>query len=131
MNNFFLVFIAILLIISGTLFFFYNRDILSQEEGVLFEDCVPVNLQVKDVSSTSFSVEWQTSNKCLGLVKYGDSIDSINYMAINEENEISSTKHNIEIENLKPSSVYYFIISSEGIEYGLEGAPVVVNTRSF
>ena len=131
MNNFFLVFIAVLLIVSGTLLFFYNRDILSEEESLLLEDCVPMNLKVKDVSSTSFSVEWQTSNKCLGLVKYGDSIDAINYIGINEENYIAKTEHLIEVENLKPSSVYYFVVSSESTEYGLEGAPIVVNTRAF
>ncbi len=131
MNNIFLVFIAILLIVSGTLLFFYNRDILNEQGDVLFEDCVPVNLQIQNISSTSFSVQWHTSNKCLGLVKYGDSIDSINYIAINEDNEIAAKKHSIEIKNLKPSSVYYFVISSEGVEYGLEGAPIVVNTQAF
>jgi hypothetical protein len=131
MNNFFLVFIAILLVLSGSLLFFYNRDILSKGSGELIGGCVPVNLQVQNVTKNTFSVEWETMDKCLGFVKYGDSIDSIDYLAIDEENNFAMDKHSIDVKNLKPSSIYYFVVSSGGVEYGVKGAPVVVNTNAF
>ncbi len=131
MNNFFLVFISILLVLSGTLLFFYNRDILRKGTGELFDDCVPINLQVRDISSTNFRVEWGTSEECLGFVKYGDSIDSVIHLSFNEEMKLATKRHSILVEDLRPSSVYYFVVVSDGTEYGFEGAPVVVNTRAF
>ncbi len=131
MNNFFLVIIAVLVLLSSTLFLFYYRDILNEQDGALHGSCVPINLQVQDVSSNSFVVEWQTRDKCLGFVRYGNAIDSINYIAINESNEVATKKHSISVENLKPSNVYYLVVSSDGVEYGLEGAPIVVNTQAF
>lgn len=131
MNNIFLIFIAILLVISGTLYFFYNRDVLGEKTENLFDACVPVNLRVEDVSANSFIVKWQTSEKCLGLVRYGDSIDSINYIAIGGSDNIATNNHKVQINNLSSSSVYYFIVSSDGVDYGIEGAPVIVNTEAF
>ncbi len=131
MNNFFLVFIAVLVVLSASLFFFYNRDILSEKQESSLRGCAPFNLQVQNVTATSFSVEWETTDKCLGLIKYGDGVDTLNYLAINEENNIALNKHLIELRNLKPSNIYYFVISSEGVEYGVEGAPIVVNTKAF
>lgn len=131
MNNIFLTAIAVLLVLSGVLYFFYNRDVLSNRDVGVFEGCVPINLQIQEVSSDSFTVEWGTSEKCLGLVKYGDSIDSIEYFAINEEKRVATKEHFVTVKNLKPSSIYYVVVFSEGVEYGLDGAPIIVNTKAF
>ena len=131
MNNVFLTVIAVLLVLSGVLYFFYSRDVLSNRDEGVFENCVPINLQIQNVSSDSFTVEWSTSEKCLGLVKYGDSIDSIEYFAINEEERVATKEHFVTVRNLNPSSVYYVVVFSEGVEYGLEGTPVIVNTKAF
>ena len=131
MNNFFLVLIAVLLILSGTLLFFYNRDILSKGEEDLFDGCLPINLQVQNVSANSFSVEWETLEKCLGFVKYGESIDSIDFIALDDEDNLSVKKHKVKVNELNSSSIYYFVIFSDGVEYGVEGTPIVVNTKAF
>jgi len=131
MSNILLSIISVLLVISGTLFFFYYRDILDEQDGVLHASCVPLNLQIRDISSNSFVVEWQTADECLGFVRYGDTIDSINYLAINGNSNVATKKHSIFVENLKPSKVYYLVVSSDGVKYGLEGAPIVINTQAF
>ena len=112
--------------------FFYIRDVVrdTEEESVL-GDCVPVNLQIKDILSTNFSVSWETSNECIGLVKYGDSVDSMDYLAVDESNNVAKTKHLIQLKDLKPSSIYYLVVFSEGVEYGIEGTPAIVNTKAF
>lgn len=131
MNNVFLVIIAVLLVISGTLLFFYNRDVLGVKDEVFFDDCSPINLRITDVTSTSFRTEWATSEDCLGLVKYGESIDSIDYIARDEEKNIMGKNHSVKINNLKPAGVYYVVVVSEGTEYGIDSAPIVVNTKSY
>ena len=77
MHNFILSILAILLTISGVLFFFYYRDVLNVESEVVEYGCKPINLQIQDITSSSFRVKWETIDECLGLVKYGESIDSI------------------------------------------------------
>ncbi len=131
MNNFFLVIIAVLMILSGTLLFFYNRDVLQEKGGEEGNNCTPINLQINEVSSTGAIVEWETSYECLGLVKYGDSVDSMDYIAIDETNNFARKEHSVSIKNLKPASIYYLVVFSNGVEYGLEGTPVVFNTKAF
>jgi hypothetical protein len=131
MNNFFIILIVLLLILSGSLFFFYTRDILNEDEGEFLGSCVPINLQIKDVLATSAWVEWETSEDCLGIVKYGDSVDSMDYIAVDRENNVAKKKHSIKLEKLKPSSIYYVVVFSEDTEYGIEGTPIIVNTKAF
>ncbi len=131
MNNFFVVLIAILLVLSGTFYFFYNRDVLGLKDEADFDSCTPFNLQITDVKATSFLVSWETADECLGLVKYGDSVDAVEFIAVDEEKNFATDSHEVKVKNLRPSSVYYVVVSSGGVEYGIDGTPVVVNTRAF
>ncbi len=131
MNRFFLVAIFSLLILSSFLLFLYRRDVLLENDEVFVDECTPVNLQIKDVLSTSFIVEWETAEECLGVVKYGESVDSVNLLAIDNENNFARKTHSIRVENLKSSSIYYIVVFSDGVEYGVEGTPVIVNTKAF
>ena len=131
MNNVFLVIIAVLLILSGTLLFFYNRDVLQEKGDESKNNCIPLNLQIRDITRTGAVVEWETAFECLGLVKYGDSVDAMDYIAIDEDNNFARKNHSIMVKNLKPASIYYLVVFSNGVEYGLEGSPVVINTKAF
>ena len=132
MNNFFVVVVAVLVVLSGTLLFFYRRDVLDTEgSNGDISGCVPFDLQVQDVSALGFVVEWETEENCLGFVKYGDSVDAINLIAFDENGDIAVKKHAIKISDLKASSIYYVMVISEGTEYGLEGTPIIVSTKAF
>jgi hypothetical protein len=129
MNRFILSVIAILLLIFLTLASFYYRDILS-EEPVLTYTCEPLNLTVLDITATGFTLQWETVDECLGLVKYGNSIDSMNFMALNESRNVSKN-HFVKLKNLQPSSTYYLVIFSGDTNYGAEGSPITVTTTPF
>lgn len=129
MNRFILTVIAILLIVFLTLVFFYYRDIL-KEESVLTYTCEPLNLTILDVTATGFTIQWETVDECLGLVKYGNSVDSMNFMALNESKNVSRN-HSVTLKNLQPASAYYLVIFSNDTHYGAEGSPIIVTTISF
>ncbi len=134
MNNFFFVVIVILLLVSGSFLFFFNRDVLNNQDvkgESTIGSCVPVNLEIKDIEASSFVVEWETAVDCLSLVKYGDSIDRMNYIAIDEENNLAKSSHSIRVRGAKPASIYYIGVFSGGVGYGLEGTPIVVHTKAF
>ena len=134
MNNFFLVLIVILLVVSGSFTFFYTRDVLNTQDvkgESTVNSCVPLNLQIKEIQASSFVVEWETTVDCLSLVKYGDSIDRMNYISIDEDNDLAKSSHSIKVRDLNPASIYYIGVFSGGVGYGLEGAPIVVYTKPF
>ncbi len=132
MNNFFIVVVIVLVVLSGTLLFFYKRDVLNTESSNGdIGGCAPFSLQVKNVSARGFVVEWETMDDCLGFVKYGDSIDSINLIAFDENGDIAVKEHSVKLTDLKASSIYYVMIISEGTEYGVEGTPIIVSTKAF
>jgi hypothetical protein len=131
MNRFFSVFVLILLILSSVFLLFFFRDAILKGQDLEVDDCVPINLQVQDSSRNSMTISWETKEKCLGLVRYGDSPETIDYMAVGDSETFAKTKHSVEINSLMPSTVYYFVISSGGVEYGNEGSPMVLNTRAY
>ena len=129
MNRFILSLIAVLLVVLGTLYFFYYRDVLS-DEPILSYTCEPLNFTVLDVTATSFVIEWDTVDECLGLVKYGTSVDAIGLIALNESKNVSKS-HRVKLENLQPASTYYVVIFSGDSDYGSEGSPITITTTSF
>jgi hypothetical protein len=131
MNNFFVVLITTLLVLSGFLLFFYIRDVLNADQDGLVGDCVPLNLNIANVTATGIVVEWETSKDCLGMVRYGDSVDAMNMVAVNREKSLAAKKHAVEVGSLNPSSIYYVVVFSDGVEYGIEGVPAVVHTKAF
>ncbi len=134
MNNFLLVLVITLSVLSGSFLFFYTRDVINDPDvkgESIVASCVPMNLEIKDVQASSFVVEWETSVDCLGMVKYGDSVDRMNYIAIDEGNELAKSSHFIKVGDVKPASIYYVGVFSGGVGYGLEGTPIVVQTKAF
>lgn len=132
MNNFILSIIGVLLVIFALLFSFYYRDIiissLSHAGGYV---CEPLDLTISDLGTTSFTVSWKTAKNCLGSVKYGASIDDLNMIEVGERRHISRMEHVVTIEDLRPGSVYYFVIYSDGTNYGIEGSPIILSTSAF
>ena len=134
MNKFFFVITLILLVISGTFLFFFTRDVLNTQDvkgESTVGSCVPVNLEIKEILASSFVVQWETAVDCLSLVKYGDSVDRMNYIAIDEGNDLAKSSHSIKVRDLNPASIYYVGVFSGGVGYGLEGTPIFVNTKPF
>ena len=126
-----LTIVGILLILTVFLSLFYYRDVLGVEDSVGQYSCEPLDVEIVDVEATSLRVKWHTSQECLGLVKYGSNMETINFMALDEEGHKSKREHLVKIDNLKPSMTYYLVIHSDGKDYGAQSGPVVVSTDSF
>jgi|GEM_PF-600028 len=129
--NFILGLVGVLLIFTVFLSLFYYRDVLGVEDSTAGYLCEPLDVRLTDVDTTSFRVQWSTSAECLGLVKYGTSIDTINFMALDEGGHKSKQNHSVKIDDLQPGKTYYLVIHSDGKDYGSQGSPMVVSTDSF
>lgn len=130
MNKVFFSVGIILFLLLSTLTFFYYRDVVNGN-GVTNNDCLPRNLEFKDITSSSAKVVWQTSKKCAGFVKYGENIDYMSMIALDTRGSLSSEDHSIDLSDLKPGTSYYLYIFSDEKDYGFDGSPLLLRTLSY
>lgn len=77
---------------------------------------IPQDVQITNVTDTSFTVSYQTSDKVVGVLSYGT--DTNVEQTAQDDKDIASktisdyTNHHISVKNLKPQTKYYFSITS-------------------
>lgn len=92
----------------------------------------PKLLRVTNIDNASVAVSWFTNEKTTGLVSYGEtsSLDEIK-QDIREEQSATQGKyfsHYVVINNLKPSTKYFFSLQSNGKTYDNAGKAYEVVT---
>jgi hypothetical protein len=84
-----------------------------------------------NITSTSFTVTWITTESQQAEVHYGASPNNLNLSAYDERgNSISSKTHQITIVNLTPDTTYYYEVVSGGSTYRNDIEPYSVKTGS-
>lgn len=126
----FLVFIISLTVTTIFLYFFY-RDVILANSNSIVKSCSPSSVEIQDLGKTSFEVKWKTGNECVGYVKYGESIDSLDYTVTDQDETEKKNDHAIKIEDLDPGTSYYLVFYSDGKSYGYEGSPMLVTTKAY
>lgn len=81
----------------------------------------PKNIQITNLTDTSFTVTYQTDDPVLGSVGYGTN-ESLGNVGLDDRDQITNKAaehriHHITIRNLTPGSKYVFEISSGGTVY--------------
>lgn len=79
------------------------------------------NLQIKSLSPTSITINWETDKEVVGFVQYGTTPQNLERKA---PETTAVLKHEVSIENLKPQSTYYY-------KLGLDGKIVSKNPYQF
>lgn len=92
------------------------------KSGVLFitrasPDNTPKNVRITNVSDSSFSISYTTSKQVSGAVSFGTLPGNLTDTALDDRDQQggnvgSYNLHHISLKNLKPSTVYYFSITS-------------------
>lgn len=85
----------------------------------------PEQVRITNISDKSFAVSWITQTPTVGFVAYGTS-ESLGNTKKNKGTATST--HHVTIENLKPSTGYYFKVASEGKLYGEGSKPYQATT---
>lgn len=94
------------------------------------ENCIPYNVNILKESTSKVTIKWETSAKCIGLVKYGLSIKEFPYQVISQSSQ-KSNEHQVSIDKIQPGYNYYYIIVSDNQEYGIDGLPLTFSTVTF
>jgi hypothetical protein len=126
-----IVLLLLALLGFGAYYFIFNKDVsVSSNEMEGLEAIRPRNMQIKEVRSDSFIVEWQTNTEVVGYVKYGDTSTALPLMAQDVEGTEPRKKHRVIVDGLTPGRKYYFWVMSNDIAFGKENRALEVLTLS-
>lgn len=116
-----LIVTSILLLILFSIGVYNYRDRLfkSNESG---KDCTPYNMLV-DKEVGRFVISWETVSQCSGIVKFGSSVEALNYW-LNAERV--NGKNSVVLDRDVYKNVRYFIIISNGEAYGMKGKAIAI-----
>lgn len=89
----------------------------------------PQNVQISNITDSSFSVSWTTQDKSNGSIIWGKSKTSLNQTTA-EETKSQGYTHFATIRNLEPQTIYYFKIISNTSTYDNNGTPWEIQTGS-
>lgn len=93
----------------------------------------PVNVQITNVSDTSFTVAYVTDDKVIGTINYSTNPEDLNNIALDERDQLSQEvneyqAHSITANNLEPNTSYYFTITSGDEKFDNNGEPYFAKT---
>ncbi len=81
----------------------------------------PQDVRITNITDSSFTVSYSTKEKVLGSLNYGEN-EALNKKVLDDKDQQSGNLtpkiiHNITVRNLKPSTKYYFSITSGNETY--------------
>lgn len=105
--------------------------------GVIFQGRAapseePRNIRITNVSANSFTVSYITDDKTAGSLSYGTTT-ALGTAVLDDRDKTTKALspyhiHYITVNNVKPSTKYYFDIISGGTQYRKDGKPFEVTT---
>lgn len=92
----------------------------------------PKNINITNISQTSFTVSWLTDEKVIGSINFGETKE-LGQTALDERDQLSKdlqvyNMHSVTIQNLSPSTNYYFSITSGADAFLNNGEVFAVKT---
>ena len=117
--------LVITVILSGNTFVFVSKATLGSE---------PKNIQVSNLSDTSFTISYTTDTNVVGTISYGvDPATPGIALDVRDEQTGHSLEHQVHfitIKNLQPSTKYYYVIDSGSQKAENNGSPYEITTTA-
>ncbi len=118
-----LIALGVTLVLSGNTLIFVSKATVGSE---------PKNIQISNLSDTSFTISYITDATALGSIAYG-SDPSIFTIALDDRDQQASGSanhqiHFITVKNLTPATKYYYVINSGSQKAENNGAPFEITT---
>lgn len=78
----------------------------------------PENIQITNISDSSFTVIYSTDDPVIGTVTYGETSEKLDKLNLDDRDQLSQKTnaykaHSITVNNLSPNTNYYFTITSD------------------
>jgi len=118
-----LVALGITLLLSGNAFIFISRATIGSD---------PKNIQISNLSDTSFTISYTTDAESVGTISYGIDQTTPNIALDDRAQQASGSAeyqvHFITIKNLTPATKYYYVIDSGSQKITNNGSPFEITT---
>lgn len=93
----------------------------------------PKNIQITNVSDTSFTAIYTTDNSVIGTITMGTNPNALDEIILDDRDQLSQVinkyqTHTISANNLKPNTKYYFLITSGSNTILNNGSPFEITT---
>src|ERR1035437_4722034 len=116
----------------GVTTFLVNQGVLFKSNASLTDQ--PQNVRITNVTDNSFTVSYETENKIMGSLNYGED-QKLGQPALDDRDQqtgnlTSYNIHNVTVRNLSPQKKYFFSITSGQETYVNNGQPFEVTTGS-
>jgi len=104
----------------------------ASKDSITIEGCTPYNVNIgKTDQENSVKISWKSKEDCSGYLLYGKEMRGLDMVGVDLQNEVQSKEHEIVLNSLVSSKMYYFTIISNGISYGKEGLPLQFSITSL
>lgn len=115
--------LGITLLLSGNAFIFVSRATVGSD---------PKNVQISNLSDTSFTVSFTTDVPTVSTISYGTDPSTPNIALDDRDQQASGSAeyqvHFITIKNLAPATKYYYVIDSGNQKLENNGSPFEITT---
>ena len=95
---------------------------------------IPRNVQISNITDTTFTVSYITDDKVLGTVHYGTDQILTNVSLDDRDQQLGKTTphwvHYVTVKALAPSTTYHFVITSADTNFPKDAAPYTITTAS-
>lgn len=93
----------------------------------------PENVEITNISGSSFTVSYSTDKEVIGIISFGEDPKALERVALDDRDELSQavkkySAHLITAKNLNPNTTYYFSITSADKKYLDNGSPYSLET---
>ena len=104
----------------------------ASKDSITIEGCTPYNVNIgKTDQENSVKISWKSKEDCSGYLLYGKEMRGLDMVGVDLKIEVQSKEHEIVLNSLVSSKMYYFTIISNGISYGKEGLPLQFSITSL
>lgn len=118
-----LVALGITVFLSGNTYVFLSKAATSTD---------PKNIQISNISSSSFTISYTTDDPAAGTISYGTDSTMAGVALDDRDQQASGAAdhqvHYITVKNLNPATQYYFAINSGSQQIENNGSPFQIET---
>jgi hypothetical protein len=123
--------LAIVILLAGTFFGVFYLNMKQIFRIGASASAQPKDVRISNLSDNSATLTWTTDSETSAFLTWGESETSISRVEQESANNEKFFTHSISVTGLKPNTVYFFKINSEGSNFDNNGIPWKFTTGSI
>lgn len=123
-NQKMLLIILLTVIVLFALTFLYISKNKPTSQNEAYDPETPYNTKISIDKNGCLLAQWQTKEKSIGYIKYGEEKNNVMTIAQTSEGLLYADNHSVTVCTINSEKDYYVIVVSNNIPYGYQGEPI-------